>query len=480
MEPIKKRIPLLLICPVVIFLSCTLLLPPLCSGSDDSEWQVIVEDEPQQIPTSPAGPQKTITTPSQAAVSMQATPQKAAPGSIVTITIQVPGSIKSNIGRVDINCPDGTFIASASGSEYRYFWQIPKHLKKSVQITCTVLAKKKDPHGRAIVIASGATLVEIINLSLSFRAERYTHPLSKPSRFEAVIRGGTPPYACTWFLGGPSKTGKVTKSGIKIYSSTMVHTWKRTGRYRVGVTFTDANGFTRTREATINIHDLSLVAGISAQQTRPKEDVAVTMQASGGKGPYVFTLDCGNQGASPGISAPGMNAVRQTCSYAKPGLYRIEASVTDAYNTRDFKAFGVRVKGGFLMLLNGGYHEAGEDVKLTVYIHYLVAPFTLNVTWGHDGSEKISGIYNKTHYFHHVFKKAGKYAIQVTAKDAEDALASAGMTIAVEKKDPPCKCRSNEVNCGSGLCCSPKDFPCWNMPAIKKAIKNGKCRGICE
>ncbi len=479
MKPIKKRILLLVIVHVAIFFICPLFLPSACFCQDNSEWQVIIEDDPVQNIGISAGPKKHIAKPPQAA-AIKATPQRAGPGDTVTLRVQIPAAIKNNTGRVEIVCPNGTFIASATGSGYQYFWQVPKDITKTVQINCMVLAKKQDPYGRPIVIATGTTRVDIINLSLSFRAEGYAHPISKPSRFEAVIRGGTPPYACTWFLGGPSKVGQVTKHGTKSYSSTMVHTWKRTGHHRVGVTFTDADGFTRSREATITIHNLSLNAGISAHKIRPKEKVAITMQASGGKAPYVFTLDCGNQGAILGISSPGMTAIRQTCSYTKPGQYWVKAIVTDAHESRDSKEFGVRVKGGFLILQNGGYHEAGEDVKLTVHVHDLVAPFTLNITWGHDGSEKISGIYTKTHYFHHVFKKAGRYAVQVTAKDAEDGRASAGLTIAVEKKDPPCKCYSSEINCGSGLCCSPKDFPCWNMPAIKKAIKSGKCRDICE
>lgn len=301
------------------------------SAAAQEDWKVIIDSEPGK--SSPAGPAdpKTKTGPSApledipllTALSVRAVPDKARAGELVTFTIVPPGSIAGKVGRIDVICPDGIFTASPAESGFKAFWQVPDNLEGDFHIQCKAYPKQADPYGQIDAIASGSAKIKLVKITLAFSTEKSSYVLKEPGRFKAVVKGGTPPYACQWFLGGPEKKGTVEQLDENAYVSNAVVNWEKPGTFRVGVVFSDANDFSVSHSILISVSVFDIEMTVSATKVAPETPITVTLRAIGTDEPLTFCVDPGDgRGILRQSGGQAMQATFKV-TYKKPGKYQL-------------------------------------------------------------------------------------------------------------------------------------------------------------
>lgn len=137
-------------------------------------------------------------------------------------------------------------------------------------------------------------------------------------QFSSSVSGGTPPFKYAWNLGDNTTQSAADPS----------HSYGTPGGYQVVLTVTDAAG-----KGVQNGLLVSVSSGLAAAASGPPGAVDPTTgagfqgSASGGKGPYTYLWDFGDQ--SNGSDRTQQDPVH---SYSSPGTYDASLQVTDTTN----------------------------------------------------------------------------------------------------------------------------------------------------
>ena len=193
----------------------------------------------------------------------------------------------------------------------------------------------------------------------------YEGIIDEPVTFYGLATGGVPEYTFEWDINGQILPGQ-----------TVEYSFPEAGPYTVELTVTDSEFNTATDTATVYIAGLDeLVANAGGPyQTTADELVQLSGSATGGKSPYSYTWDFGDETAPVTTQNP-------LHVYEAEGTYTVTLTVTDSQETLDEDTTTVIVS---------NQHDEQEIINVTggLSIKATIVAADLPVDWtiSFDGS----------------------------------------------------------------------------------------------
>jgi PKD repeat protein len=229
--------------------------------------------------------------------------------------------------------------------------------------------------------------------------------------FNATATGGLPSYSWAWRFGDGS--------GSALENPT--HQFTVAGTFEVAFWVNDTVGGTWATSVPVQVAAASPLAVSVGGPKETKVGVAVSYwaAASGGTYPYAFSWNFGD-GTSV-VSSGAMNTT--THSYASPGAYTVEVTVTDTLGhtaTGTFKTYPT--SGAGLSVAIGGPRSGTVGGTLAFWAAATggAGGYTYTWTFG-SGAPATTGSSNQTTYS---WSLAGNYDVSVTVQDAAGVAAS--------------------------------------------------------
>jgi hypothetical protein len=146
------------------------------------------------------------------------------------------------------------------------------------------------------------------------------------------------------------------------------------GTYRVQVTATDQNGATDSASFTWTVNTGPLTLSQPANQTGTVGTRAsLTMRASGGTGPYTWSVT----GLPPGLNINGNNVISGVPTAA--GTYAVTVTVTDAVDATDSVSFSWYISPLQVLPVGPQQWEIGVPVNLQMQVVNGSPPYTWSV-----------------------------------------------------------------------------------------------------
>ncbi len=201
--------------------------------------------------------------------------------------------------------PDGpgTYFASSQGSDYGFMkYDLSASSLSAAYVSAT------GSFTDSFTIATGG-------LSASLAYNPTSPQVNNQVVFDAIARGGTPPYTYAWNFGDIS-------SGT---GATATHTYATAGSFIVALTVSDSSNRTITETQTITVFTilpLSVDFTYTPTSPVPGKQIIFTASPSGGTTPYNFIWDFGDQSNSTGENTQH--------NYTLAGTYTVTVALVDS------------------------------------------------------------------------------------------------------------------------------------------------------
>lgn len=247
---------------------------------------------------------------------------------------------------------------------------------------------------------SGAALNDtwVFGLPLASKISVNTTPtdIGVPVHFAATVSGGQAPYNITWNLG----------DGTMAWGPSVTHFYSAGNpAYPATCTVTDSLGETNLTKIPVTVNPFPSVV-VRASNNTPIVNQSVTLSGtvSGGTGPYTYAWQFGN-----GMTGSGTNPVE---SYARPGTYQVNLTVTDFYGQTAYGSDSILVSPPppppTQLIASMSVSPRGGTVPLNVSFGALAsggkAPY--NFTWLFG-----DGTLSHAEFITHTYRSEGTYAV---------------------------------------------------------------------
>lgn len=408
------------------------------------DWENIIDTddfgitEKTPVRTSPCGCRIELSEPS------------GVPGDRITIRVMVDDPCASRVGRVDITTPEGTFIATSSGSNaFTYWWEVPdRGPEGTVKISYIVYGKTSDSYGATTQLGSGSTnFKKISELSVFVNRPLLLEPVAGDEvEFQANAYGGTPPYTFHWRVDGRES---IDTPGSQ--RSVQSKTFDVPGVHPVHVRVVDKKEREATASLKVDIKQKDLPFEVSGPtrlvvNQKGRWDAKVTREPFSREYYYIFEWGDNSETSSWTSHDPVAGTSHH---YGKPGLYTLKITVKDMGEEERIgeKYLSIKVIEETFTLAGFEGPEAVKagDIKFwKAKIRGGMLPYTFIIKWG-DRSQPYECSFSNVHASYeipiaetsvsHSYKDPGIYTIAATATDGNERTAERIVKVKVKKEE---------------------------------------------
>lgn len=334
-----------------------------------------------------------------------------------------------------------TFYGSACGGTppYSWAWTLGDGTTATTQNVSAMYA----------VAGSYDVSLEVTDAVGAHAWANLTYSVQPSLSVAASSLAGTAPLSATFWGNVSGAQGTVSVlwdfgDGFSGSGSPVAHTFSAVGNYTVSATATESGGsWTGHGELTVHVEGVrsapppltvSLVPAVS--EGGAPFPASLTVSASGGSGPYALSLSFGDASSPQTLS--GWSGASQTFAhtYASPGIYSVDAVVTDSQGNTASSSAPIFVTGVLALNANASASTHAGTAPLSVtFLAYASEgnpPYTLQWNFG-DGTMGSSLVGSPTD---HTYTSVGTFSPTLTVTDAAGHVAKVALSPIVVQAAP--------------------------------------------
>ena len=335
----------------------------------------------------------------------------------MTDVFNVPFPLKSSFTFDTSNPVTGqtvTFTGSATGgtAPYTFQWVFPRGTsgfgndrtvsgtfdndqRYTVQLTVTDSAGQSSTSKTNIVVTKP--------LASSFDYSPHGLTVGTIATFNPAVSGGQTPYSYRWDFGDDSR---------KSSDSNPTHKYTSLQSVTVQLEVDDALGHSSISSQTLVINPFSVTIDSTPDNLHPGDNVTVTATVNGGKSPYRYDWNFGDNNGSTSTS----NTNISSHVYTAEGSFDVQLKVTDSNKVSSTASQTILVHAGNLAVAvtpSKSNALIGENVTFTSELAGGVAPYQYNWSFGDDQSSSSAST-----VITHRYNSPGNYSVTLNISDS--------------------------------------------------------------
>jgi PKD repeat protein len=301
------------------------------------------------------------------------------------------------------------------------------------------------------VLCTGAAYYSVhFRLNVGIRSSASSIQSGDEVTFTAMVSGDmyshTPPLVYSWDLAGESRQiTRDTPTDIQVKSFSLA------GEHTVLLIVVDAEGRRGWGVVQLNVYKDGLPVAVGGPVSLDVGEKGTwTAEASGGKPPYKYNVNCDESGWTDG----------QSCSrsFDTPGRYFLQLRAEDSNDSYGIATIAVNVRESLAVSLSCvSQAEVGKDAMCTaMVVSGGKGPYDFSFDWGDGGKTTFAGVDSVSQSAGHVYGHTGTYPVSVAVRDSTGLSGFNSISVSVVSVE----CTPDEQKCGEA--CVPASLTCCN------------------